>query len=298
MSTPRNSHGEQPNTYFAEERFSKEELARLVVQEQMITRNMGGVLPEQADPTSFQRILDIACGPGGWLIETAQTYPTISELIGIDVNARHIAAARQQVKDQHLNERAQFLAMDALHGLGFPDDHFDLVNQRSATSFLRTWDWPKLLNEMKRITRVGGIVRLTEPHLMPESNSQAFNRVVDLLIDAFYQSGHLFQPQRDSISNELPNMLNRYGFLQIQVRDYTVEYRAGTPDGDLALENTKIGMHTGLPFLRKWTRIPADYEEISQQALADMQQPGFVATWLIRTVWGNVPTHTPVFGQS
>ena len=39
-------------------------------------------------------------------------------------------------------------------------------------------------------------------------------------------------------------------------------------------------------FFRKWTRVPDDYEAIYQQALEDMQQPGFVATWTLLTAWG------------
>jgi hypothetical protein len=41
-----------------------------------------------------------------------------------------------------------------------------------------------------------------------------------------------------------------------------------------------------LPFYRKWTRIPDNYEEIYQQALREMQQPDFVATWTYLTLWG------------
>lgn len=45
--------------------------------------------------------------------------------------------------------------MDALGGLELPSGYFDLVNQRLGWSFLRTWDWPNLLNEYQRIAREG-----------------------------------------------------------------------------------------------------------------------------------------------
>lgn len=298
MPTPPNSHGEhRPNTYIVEERFGKEELARLMIQEQMTTSTMGGALPEQPDPANLRRILDIACGPGGWLISAAQTYPTLAELVGIDINARLLAHARQQAEAGQVQDRVRFLAMDVLRGLDFPAQHFDLVNQRSATSYLRTWDWPRLLREMLRITRVGGVVRLVEPYIMPESNGQAFNQTHDLIVEAFYQSGHLFSPQRGSVSDQLPEMMQRYGFLDVKVRDCTIDFRAGTPEGDLALANSKIGLRTVLPFLQKWIHVPAQYEERAQQALREMEQPGFVATWLIRTIWGIVPTKMPAFGK-
>ena len=47
-----------------------------------------------------------------------------------------------------------------------------------------------------------------------------------------------------------------------------------------------------MPFLRKWIRVPEDYEEIYQQMLGEMQQPDFAATWALLTAWGTVPAQT------
>jgi len=44
-----------------------------------------------------------------------------------------------------------------------------------------------------------------------------------------------------------------------------------------------------LPFLQKWANVPSNYEEIYQQALKDLQQPGCVATGGLLTVWGTRP---------
>jgi hypothetical protein len=51
----------------------------------------------------------------------------------------------------------------------------------------------------------------------------------------------------------------------------------------------KLGFRTLLPFLRKWSRVPDDYEEIYQQMLSEMQQPDFVASSSYLTAWGNKP---------
>jgi tRNA G46 methylase TrmB len=82
MSDPAPPRRENPNTYFVQDRSSEEEAHRLQVQDRMTTAGMGGVLPEQTDPTIFRRVLDVGCGTGWWLIEAAKTYPSMSLLIG------------------------------------------------------------------------------------------------------------------------------------------------------------------------------------------------------------------------
>src|SRR5258708_15848139 len=78
---------EQPSTYFVQDRSNQEELDRLQIQDHMLTASMGGVLPEQPDPTAFQRVLDVGCGTGDWLIELAKTTPTCPSLVGVDATA-------------------------------------------------------------------------------------------------------------------------------------------------------------------------------------------------------------------
>jgi hypothetical protein len=58
------SNNEYASTYYVPEGQSEQELVRLRIQGQMMTQAMGGPLPEQADPRSLRRVLDIACGPG------------------------------------------------------------------------------------------------------------------------------------------------------------------------------------------------------------------------------------------
>src|SRR5579883_3475432 len=171
MSTQENPRQEHPSTYVVQDRSNEEELIRLSVQDQMLTAGMGGVLPEQPDPTLFKRVLDVGCGTGAWLIEAAKTYPTMSLLIGADVSRRMVEYAISQAEKEGVSERVEFHSMDALRMLEFPSAYFDLVNLRLGVSWLRTWDWPKLLQEFARVTRRGGTVRLTESDAIIESNS-------------------------------------------------------------------------------------------------------------------------------
>jgi len=81
---------EHPSTYFVQDRSNQDELNRLQIQDHMLTTSMGGVLPEQPDPTLFHRVLDVGSGTGGWLIEAAKAYPSMSLLVGVDASLTYV----------------------------------------------------------------------------------------------------------------------------------------------------------------------------------------------------------------
>ena len=288
MSTHRNPRRDHPSTYFVEDSSKKEELSRLQIQDQMVTTSMGGVLPEQPDPTIFGRVLDVGCGTGGWLIEAAKTYATMSLLVGVDVSERMIAYAQAQAEAQQVSDRVQFRTMDALRTLEFPTAYFDLVNQRFGASYLRTWDWPKLLQEFWRVTRPGGVIRVTESALITESSSPGLIRLNQVFMEAYYRAGHLFTPESTGVTSQLVRLLQQYGLQHVQTHAHALEYRGGTAAGQRFYEDTRLG-ETLVPFIRKWTRVPEDFQTLSQQVLGEMQQPDFVATWRLLTAWGNKP---------
>jgi ubiquinone/menaquinone biosynthesis C-methylase UbiE len=253
-----------------------------------MTATMGGVLSEQADPTKFYRVLDVGCGPGGWVIKTAQTYPAIS-LVGIDINKEMIKYARAQAEANQVHDRVEFRAMDALLALEFPSASFDLVNQRLGFSFLRTWDWPKMLSELLRVTLPGGIVRLTEPEFMPPNSSPALTQLFEMLQCALYRAGHLFTQKSLGLIDDLPRLLNQYGCEQVQTKIHTREYRAGTEEGEDFYEDWMLCFQTVRPFIQKWGCFSQNYEVIYQQALDEMHQPDFLATINLLTTWGSKP---------
>lgn len=289
MSYQENPRKEHPSTYVVQDRSNEEELARLQIQDHMLTAGMGGVLPEQSDPSIFRRVLDVGCGTGGWLIEAAKTYPSMNLLVGIDVSARMLDYARGQAEARGVRERIEFRQMDALRMLEFPDNFFDLANHRSGQSFLRTWDWPKLLQEYQRVVRSGGVIRVTEVNFAVESRSPAVNRLNHLLVQAFHQAGHYFAPEGDGVTSQLASLLQQHGVQNVQTQAYVLEQRAGTPEGQNFYDDMRLIYRTAVPFLQKWTRLPDDYQEIYQQALEDIQQPDFVGKVGLLTAWGNVP---------
>ena len=72
----------------------------------------------------------------------------------------------------------------------------------------------------------------------------------------------------------------------MQTHAYALSYRAQTPEAQSFYEDGKYAFQVLVPFLKKWTRVPDDYEAIYKQALSEILHPDFVATWTLLTVWG------------
>ncbi len=287
MEAPRKKQ-EHPSTYFVQDRGNQDEVRRLELQGQMLTRGMGGVLAEQLETRVFRRVLDVGCGTGDWLLNAAQLYPTMS-LFGVDVSRTMVEYARAQAVARGMTDRVEFRVMDALRMLEFPRGYFDLVNQRLGMSYLRTWDWPNLLQEYQRVTQPNGIIRVTEPDLVIESSSPALTHLYDLVLDAFFHAGHLFVHGSRGVTSQLAGLLQQSGLQQVQTMEHVLLFRSGTEEGHLFFEDIRRGFRTVVPFLRKWTQVPDDYEAVYQQVLAEMQGPDFVATWRLLAAWGIRP---------
>ena len=279
---------DNPSTYFVQDRKNQKEITRLTVQDRMVTASMGGVLPEQSDPTVFHRVLDVGCGTGGWAIEAAQMYSEMS-LVAIDISQRMIKYACARANAHHVDDRVEFRIMDVLDPLDFPAASFDLVNLRFGISFVRTWDWVKLLTELLRVTRVGGVVRITDCETVHPDNSPALTQLVKMFQCALYRAGHFFTDESTGLIDHLPRLLSQCGCEGVQKKAYAAEYRAGTSAGEAFIENMKLAFQTTRPFIQKWGCASENYDAIYQQSLEEMSQPDFHATWNLLTAWGIKP---------
>jgi ubiquinone/menaquinone biosynthesis C-methylase UbiE len=288
MTTPLEPRGnEYGGTYFVQDRQNQQEMLRLTIQDQMLTTGMGGVLPEQPEPATFRRVLDVGCGTGGWIIEAATTYPEMF-LVGVDISKRMVEYAREQAIARHVAERVEFRVMDALLLLEFPPAYFDLVNLRFSISYMRTWDWPKMLSELVRMTRPGGVIRVTDNDILHRSNSPALTQLDEIAICALHRAGHLFTQEGTGLTAHLARLLKQHGCQQVQTKVYALEFQAGTAAGQAYYEDMAHVFQTTRPFIQKLGCAPADYDAIYQRALDEMQQPDFHSTWNLLSAWGYV----------
>lgn len=280
--------GEQPNTYFVQDKSNQDEIERIISQGKMFTREMGGTLPEQSLPLASRSALDVACGTGGWLIELAKSYPALTSLVGIDISDRMLDVARAQAKEARVADRVMFQTMDALGRLAFDDSTFDLVNLRFGVSFVRKWDWPKLFAEMARVLRSGGALRITDSHHI-ESNSDALNQLWQVGAGAALAAGNALGPEPDALTSYLAELMRASSFQDVSRTRYRIKYRPGTAAGGAFIEDMERLFQVALPFYRKWTQVPDNYQDVYQRMLDDMHHKDFEATWPIETVRATKP---------
>ncbi len=156
------------------------EVARLIEQDRLVTQYIGGLFPPEVDPSTLHSVLDLACGPGGWVLDTAFAHSHI-DLIGVDISKAMIEYARAFARVQQL-ENARFEIMDVLKPLDFDDNSFDMVNARFLTGFMAPGNWAPLLQQCKRILRPEGILRLMEAEDFGITSSPAIEKFTQLSI--------------------------------------------------------------------------------------------------------------------
>jgi ubiquinone/menaquinone biosynthesis C-methylase UbiE len=137
-------------------------------------RDSPEVLKEKVDfakPQPTDVVLDIACGPGAFVLAIA---PHVHSARGIDLTPEMLRRARSYQAENQISNAA-FVRGDA-EQIPFPDGAFDLVSCQCTFHHL-----PKpqvVLNEMVRVTKPQGRLLIIDP-LAPESDSkfEIYNRI-------------------------------------------------------------------------------------------------------------------------
>lgn len=284
------STGQKKNTYVIDPE-SAAEMARLMHQDKLVTSCMGGVLPEIAedDLNKVQRVLDLACGPGGWPLEVAYTYSDM-EVVGVDISERMIAYAQAQAQVQQ-RTNVSFQVMNILEPLDFPDASFDLVNVRYINAFMLRDKWPVLFQEIRRVLRPGGILRLTEFEITM-SNKPYFENAVRMMLQAINRAGMGFSPMgyHYGIIHMLPQFFRQAGLIIRGRSAHFIECSFGTEMYEDAYHDTAAIFPLIEPMIVKMQLATSEeWHDLSQKVLVEMGEEDFCAGWPLLTVWGEKP---------
>jgi SAM-dependent methyltransferase len=178
-------------------------------------------------------MLDLACGPGGWVIDAAFALRKQEvEVAGVDISAPMIAYANALARTQQ-RTNASFEVMDITQPLAFTDEAFDVINARFLVGVLKgRQHWEAVLAECVRLLRPGGMIRLVESDGLVVSTSQSLARLQNRLTRSMHERGYGFSFDEGltlGITPMLPHLLREAGFGQIHLTPFVFD--GSHPDG-------------------------------------------------------------------
>jgi ubiquinone/menaquinone biosynthesis C-methylase UbiE len=252
---------------------------------------MGSLFPSDVDLAGVHDILDIACGPGGWVLDVAFAHRD-KRVVGVDISSSMLNYARAHAEVQGL-QNATFRYMDATSALDFPDASFDFINARFIVGFMWKEAWPKLIRECMRITRPGGMIRFTETDYAVTSatNSIALSRLNRLMVRAFCRTGRSFCEDEDGYQLGVTPMIRSFfeeaGYHTIREQAHGLNCSSGMYAYKSMSKNLQIAMKLVQPFLIKAGVATADeLDQVYQQMLIDLLREDFHSIWYFMSTCG------------
>lgn len=266
-----------------------EEMVRLNRQGHFLTECMGGPLAEQKDLSGLHDLLDLACGPGEWVLHVAQAYPD-KHVVGVDLSKRMIEYASVQAEAENIH--ASFRVMDITKPLDFPDASFDLINARLLQGLMKKDAWVPLLVECRRLLRPGGIIRLTEGEVGVAS-SPIIDTYERWWVQALQQTGQAFSVRGQhalGLTAALKRLLTQAGYVAPLHVAHALDYSTGTPVHESALDNLITALKLGAPFLtRLGIATQKQIKKAQEQLQALIGQEDFCAYCFLMTAWAHKP---------
>jgi ubiquinone/menaquinone biosynthesis C-methylase UbiE len=265
-------------------------MARLINLDRFMTKGMGGPLVGVNNLSPLHNILDMACGPGGWVLDVAFERPTV-EVAGVDISKIMIDYASARARSQQISN-ASFGIMDITKPLDFANGAFDLVNARFLFSVLLQEQWPVFIAECTRILRPGGVLRLTELIDGGATNSPAKEQLHGFFCQALQRVKHGFSVNGRSIGMTimLPRFLRNAGYQQVQHLMHALEVSADTEVYSDFYQNSKITYLLAKPlFLNTGVTTEEEFDRTYQQMLIELNLDGFTGMWHYMTALGTKP---------
>ncbi len=266
---------------------SPQEMTRLINQDRFITESMGGPLAGMPQLPPGAQVLDLACGPGGWVLDVAWERSDV-EVCGVDSSRTMVTYANARARSQGLSN-ASFGVMDITLPLDFADASFDLLNARFLLGVLKREAWSPFLAECTRLLRPGGLLRLTEGNDAGESLSPALEQLTLLGTQALWRAGYGFSStgRTFGMSAALLHLFKQAGYHDMHLTSYAMDYSAGTSTWADFFHNSKIMLLQIKPLLISHGLVtPEAFEGQYQQAIMEMHAPDFAAVGHLLSIWG------------
>jgi SAM-dependent methyltransferase len=266
---------------------TEEEAARLLHWNGVLHRVLGGL----SDLSGYERILDLACGPGGWALGVGGA-DTGKQVMGIDSDPRMLRIAQEQAlvagKDNSPLPNVTFRLMPLTPPLPLQDSAFDFIHARGLAAFLSRESWAGVLGDCLRLLRPGGRLSCTEAEL-PVTSSPAFERLSALIAEAYRRARKNLSggTRTIGVSAALPRLLRLAGFQGVEVHPVFLDFSADASLHAGVLQNVVVALRLIQPFLLDWgVTTTEEIEPLYQQALVELRAETFAGSLVLLSIKG------------
>jgi ubiquinone/menaquinone biosynthesis C-methylase UbiE len=153
------------------------------------------------------RLLDVGCGMGDAVRELAELVGDTGQVVGVDSSRTMVAEARWRSRGVQLPVEYR---LGDVYALGFADDTFD--GCRAQRIFVHLERPAEALAEMRRVTRPGGRIVITEPdmeaRLVDAPDRDLTRRILNNFCDTLVNGW---------IGRQLPRLFEEAGLTDIAV---------------------------------------------------------------------------------
>ena len=169
------------------------------------------------------RVLDAACGVGSFLPLLAELVGPTGEVAALDLAPENIAVVQQRLATWALTCRLT-PRVGSLTGLPYPDRHFDAVWAANVLQYFADEDVPRVLAELRRVVRPGGLVAVKDVDMQLVRLFPADPFLVSHLCDVSIRGpGATAQSLGSLRARELRRWLERAGLADVWQRTNLIE---------------------------------------------------------------------------
>ncbi len=268
---------ENTSTYFSNAD-SLVETSRVLLQERYVTTCLSLLAPG-IDGVLLHDVLDIGCGPGGWLLDLHQAFPHIRGT-GVDISESMLHVASLLHKAEGTTNT--LINADARKPLPFAEERFDYIQLRLAQSFLHQQMWPFCLQECYRVLRPGGTLCISDLEITL-SNMPATDKLHGIAPLAFTQRHLLFSPNGRTwgLMCALRPLLQSIGFQDRRLSLFPLSEISD--QHELQIEQLKM-LYLGMkPILLQAGHTEEELDLLFEEALQETHDPGYTGISILFT---------------
>lgn len=257
-------------------------IVALQLLQRFLTPYQGIRLADFVPLAHVEQVLDVACGPGDWVLDMAHTYRDIN-FFGIDRNPAMVSYARALATSSQRED--VLFGVGDMHALApVLNGSFDVVHTRFVKEATAMRQWPTLLKGLLRLCRPGGYVVLTE-YDYPKTNSTAFKRWFSLLEEAVR-----VMDGTPTLPTCLAAIARNCRWHEVETRITTLNLSAGTEAHAFLYTHVEQLVQLVEPLLLH-TKVcnKRDVTQLARDMLMDFQDEMFCAMWSLTTIVGMRP---------